>query len=1053
VYSDRIVRFMSAFAHEATTPFRLDIIEALLHRIVPFCAAKDNNARWRLCQLVHCMMVSVPEDAALSDSVADLVQAALLDRLLTDARPQIRAVAAQALSRLPCPDFDAYDQDPNMEQDFTRCPVTTAMLDVLAGDKSGEVRAAMLASLPPGPCTYDAMIERTNDEADSVRRMAFLAIADKIPPARLTSPVVATLLRRGLRDRAPKVVDAATLLVTAWLDSSALAGGDPLALLRWVDAASHPEEAELALRTLLSSGRLDAIRLAKLSAEEGLGLRMAPSAVLAKESCIGPEEALLWRIVCDVLSSEATAQGLAAAIGGGAPASISAAAAGDRLEALEAALPASVDDAMSLIDAHLDALECGDHDSNSNNNSKASQSARKKEHEALFTISQMVFLTASCLEFTDASARKSATALLNRLLGQTAATAVNLELSPQPPGKNQSMSLFFESIGLLLQRVHGDRPLEMAETALNALIGEEALESVAHDVSLMAVLLESLAYMPLEIVDKVNTVMKTIVHPCFNDKQTKNNGDVIKEKAARCIGLYSLLDGTDLAWLGVHLRMLGRCLADSTVSDPDTFCAPLTAVKALSDLAVRFGLPTLNEAAHQGCNVEDAATGVFSLLDLLLAHLPTHMAQESHQRPHKSARKSCTKSVALLEIGTEVVEGMVRLLICDAASGGTNGAAAKGRLGDEELVVKLLVILLLAGFDAATESAPKMRQMLQVFFERYATLSLTSQMYLATAFLPAARCALETEAASAPRVIRFALQLLQMPVYDRHGKRETYGHEQLAELLLGEISRTVRIAFGSCTEKACAQGSKGAKVRGIKPIKFKGSTHVTGYLAALCETLSFLPLNLNADQFDGEATNEGHAERGEKSQAWRIAACAAKLGKSLSSSNEKLMQKVVERMGLVEHLDRLDPDEIVGLLSALEAAVEEFCEGYPDPLLPTPISESPPRLEEGSRGRRKGRSAAPGKSLAESPFSDTVSDEEFDEQDSEYDDDDDDESADDDEEKEENDEEDESEQEGDAMEEEDEVRAASQTKRRETRRASAASVEALRLALSDTMKL
>lgn len=103
VYQDRILRFLGTFAGEANSQGRVDFVEHLLHKLVDLCYVKDHSARWRACQLVHCLMSSLPGDAAVSDDVADAIQSAMLERL-DDAKPNIRAAAVRALARLPMPD-------------------------------------------------------------------------------------------------------------------------------------------------------------------------------------------------------------------------------------------------------------------------------------------------------------------------------------------------------------------------------------------------------------------------------------------------------------------------------------------------------------------------------------------------------------------------------------------------------------------------------------------------------------------------------------------------------------------------------------------------------------------------------------------------------------------------------------------------------------------------------------------------------------------------------------------------------------------------------------
>lgn len=128
---------------------------------------------------------------------------------------------------------------------------------------------------------------------------------------------------------------------------------------------------------------------------------------------------------------------------------------------------------------------------------------------------------------------------------------------------------------------------------------------------------------------------------------------------------------------------------------------------------------------------------------------------------------------ACAELGTAVVEALARLVAVNefrqAADERRGGEATA--LEDSE-VLRLLAHLLLLQFAPATEPAARLRQCLTVFFESFAGLSGMSQQYLATALLPAARCAVaddiaagrRTAAASplAPQVVRFALQLLQV---------------------------------------------------------------------------------------------------------------------------------------------------------------------------------------------------------------------------------------------------------------------------------------------------
>lgn len=160
MYQSRLLSFFGTFAIEAGTPDRLAFIECLLEPLVGLTYAKDATARWRFCQLLHALVGNLPAEAELSDDVLDGFQEAMEERL-EDAKPTIRAVAVRALARLP---------DPGDGGDFRSCPLTRAMLDMLAAEKSKAVRKAILATLPCSAFTRKFFTERTRDEADDVRR-------------------------------------------------------------------------------------------------------------------------------------------------------------------------------------------------------------------------------------------------------------------------------------------------------------------------------------------------------------------------------------------------------------------------------------------------------------------------------------------------------------------------------------------------------------------------------------------------------------------------------------------------------------------------------------------------------------------------------------------------------------------------------------------------------------------------------------------------------------------------------------------------------------------
>ena len=201
--------------------------------------------------------------------------------------------------------------DPGPLGDFSGCPVATAYLRLLRTERHRDVRRAVVACAPLCSRTLPALVERSRDSDDGVRRAVFVVLAEKVPMAALSIGARCALLDRGLRDRAPSVAGAARAMLVRWLDVPAAQGGcdgDVGALLGALDvdgvsasssagagsaaaadsndneASSLPSPsspspfsreavAEAALRALDAEGRLHAVPLAHAASETGSGLR------------------------------------------------------------------------------------------------------------------------------------------------------------------------------------------------------------------------------------------------------------------------------------------------------------------------------------------------------------------------------------------------------------------------------------------------------------------------------------------------------------------------------------------------------------------------------------------------------------------------------------------------------------------------------------------------------------------------------------------------------------------------------------------------------------
>jgi condensin complex subunit 3 len=760
LFQDRLLRFLAAFVGQVRDQAQLDCVEEVLGELVGLSYAADHAARWRACQLVQCLMGGLPGEAAVADDVADAVQDAMLERL-DDAKPNVRAAAVRALARLPMPDE---------EGDFAECPVTAALLELLAAEKSKEVRKAVLASLPAAPATTPHLLDRTRDEADDVRRVTYLAIAEKVGLQALGPDAGAALLRRGLADRAPAVAAAAAVLAAAWLDGAC--GGDPLELLRRLDVERHPEEAELAVRALVAAGRLDAVQFGRLAGDESVGLR----ADFATAPLLGAAEALFWRVICECLASEAASKGLAAASAAGANAGIEAAAAAERLEALEVAVPATVEEMVGVIAAHAGAGPA---------------------HR--FAAGQLMALAARCVDFTDATGRRAAAALLEDVL-----TRADAGEAAAP----QAEAAWLEAAALLLRKVHA-APAELADAMLGVLgrlhrgggLAAGAADEGAWGRALRAaaLLLEHLPTARPALASDQAFSLADLLHEVVQPAAL-HAAPAVRRAGVRCLGLYCLLEGIPSS-LPAHLAVLRSYLA-SPGAPPAVRAA---AAQALGDLALQRGAKALDALLPAAGTEGEAAEA--PTVDLLLDALRAWQEGFAEAAAGGARRRAGgrapppaaapAEAEAEAELGTALVEALARLVAVNEFRAGADARRGEATALEDGDVVRVLAHLLFLHFSPASEPAPRLRQCLAVFFERFSALSMTSQQFLATAALPAARIAAADDAAAgrrtpaagplAPQVLRFMAQLLQAPVPGADGRREPVGHEALAELLVGEV--------------------------------------------------------------------------------------------------------------------------------------------------------------------------------------------------------------------------------------------------------------------------
>lgn len=190
--------------------------------------------RQRSCELVGRILHHVEDDNVIDDDLFQKVEDAMLIRL-TDTVASVRVKSVGALSRL---------QEPASSQ----CRITEALLFHLSSDPNPEVRTAILKVIVPSNRTLGAILSRTRDVKENVRKLAYERLIEKVPLKYLTIQQRMSLLHDGLNDRSAAVQKLVSEnLLRAWLTQC---NESPLALLRMLDTHGSEETMEVILKVL-----------------------------------------------------------------------------------------------------------------------------------------------------------------------------------------------------------------------------------------------------------------------------------------------------------------------------------------------------------------------------------------------------------------------------------------------------------------------------------------------------------------------------------------------------------------------------------------------------------------------------------------------------------------------------------------------------------------------------------------------------------------------------------------------------------------------------------
>jgi len=163
-----------------------------------------------------------------------------------------------------------------------------------------EVRKAVALNIPPTDLTIGALVSRTRDVDDAVRRVIYHHCLPQIPLPRYFSIAQREqILRNGLGDRDETVKASTAKLIGQWVD---LFGGELLEFLDTFELVSGTEVAEDALKALFKHRPdvLDSIKFEGAQVRAGAVVRFLTRRIDSYwTELLTPEKAFLARVFAD----------------------------------------------------------------------------------------------------------------------------------------------------------------------------------------------------------------------------------------------------------------------------------------------------------------------------------------------------------------------------------------------------------------------------------------------------------------------------------------------------------------------------------------------------------------------------------------------------------------------------------------------------------------------------------------------------------------------------------------------------------------------------------
>lgn len=203
-YGNMIIKFICKFL--ASFPEDMEVTPA--KSTFQWILGSDGTnpyMRYRLCQFVNTLLASLGPEAALDDTICDLILQYMTNRLKNPS-PIVRAQAIYALQRL---------QNPFDNEDI----VIRFFIYHLQNDPAAKVRQAAITSIARTQKTIPYIIERLWDADERVRRHTYLQMCSyPVKSYRLANRL--TFLEQGLTDESMAVKKILThVMIPQWIES------------------------------------------------------------------------------------------------------------------------------------------------------------------------------------------------------------------------------------------------------------------------------------------------------------------------------------------------------------------------------------------------------------------------------------------------------------------------------------------------------------------------------------------------------------------------------------------------------------------------------------------------------------------------------------------------------------------------------------------------------------------------------------------------------------------------------------------------------------------